>query len=158
MHKHIPVNVVTRNLVKIVPKKALSWFSRTLHSGQNQVEGFMLPEDPFVSTTAFWFSLICLLSSLEVAPLVAQLHLICLFPSHLPTWWWEKQISSWKDRKLDCSQKDYLKIKKKFKKAMEVNNLPNQSSHWWHSVHPTKKNSIRHIISLLARHIGILLT
>lgn len=116
MHKHIPVNVVTRNLVNIVPKKALSWFSRTLHSGQNQVEGFMLPEDPFVSTTAFSFSLICLLSSLEVAPLVAQLHLICLFPSHLPTWWWEKQISSWKDRKLDCSQKDYLKIKKNLKR------------------------------------------
>jgi len=46
----------------------------------------VIPEDPFVSTTAFWFSL--LFSSLELvpAPLVAQLHRICLFPSHLPTW------------------------------------------------------------------------
>ena len=44
----------------------------------------MLPEDPLVSTTAFWLSLFCL-SSLDSTPLVAQLHLICLFPSHLPT-------------------------------------------------------------------------
>jgi hypothetical protein len=43
----------------------------------------MVPEDPLVRTTAFWLSLFCL-SSLEPTPLVAQLHLICLFPSHLP--------------------------------------------------------------------------
>lgn len=41
------------------------------------------PEEPFVNSTTLLASELCL-SSLEPAPFVAQLHRICLLPSHLP--------------------------------------------------------------------------
>lgn len=41
------------------------------------------PDEPFVSSTTLLASELCL-SSLETAPLVAQLQRICLLPSHFP--------------------------------------------------------------------------